>query len=257
MTDIDGLFETFFKKYLAENLGKMSEEEIENQIPELYAEFGKTPNEKLGGKSPEEYFKAFGDDGLIAALKESVKNGNDVSDFLCDEIESRDGINDKLCDLIATTSDDELATYCVNMLGADVPKEYLERFLDIIADEGAGESLTESLTELLRDNGDKVKEKLISVYSDNKNSPRKGNFVEIMSRTSPDDRIFGILCDELKNDEKNLSLNAAYVARYGDDRALPILEELIKKDGITYYDFKELKNAIEELGGECNVKYKK
>lgn len=257
MIDIDGLFETFFKKYLAENLGKKTEEEIENLIPELYETFGKTPNDKLDGKSPEEYFKAFGDDELIEALKESVRNGNDVSDFLCGEIEARGGLTDKLCELIVTCQSDELATYCVNMLGNDVSVEYLGKFLDLIADESTGESLTESLTELLRDNGDKVKDKIISVYSDNKKSSRKGNFVEIMSRMSPDDAIFGILCDELKNDEKNIPLNAAYVARYGDDRALPILEELIKKDGITYYDFKELKNAIEELGGECNVKFKK
>ena len=257
MIDIDGFFETFFKKYLAENLGKITEEEIENRIPELYEKFGKTPNEKLGGKSPEEFFKAFGDDELIDALKESVKSGNDVSSFLCDEIEARGGLTDKLCELIATCQSDELATYCVNMLGKDVSEKYLEKFLDIIADESAGESLTESLTELLRDNGDKVKEKIISVYSDNKNSSRKGNFIEIMSRMSHDDRIFDILCDEFKNDEKNLSLNAAYVARYGDDRALPILEELIRKDGLSYYDFKELKNAIEELGGERNIKYKK
>ncbi len=257
MIDVDGLFETFFKKYLAENLGKMTEDEIENHIPELYAAFGKTPNEKLGGKSPEEYFKAFSDDELIDALTKSVKNGGDVPSFLCDEIESRGGLTDKLCELVLTCRDDELATYCVNILGKDVPGNYLEGFVDIIADDGAGESITESLTELLRDNGDKVKEKILSVYSDNKKSSKKGNFVEIMSRMSPDDRIFDILCEELKCDEKNLSLNAAYIARYGDDRALPVLEELIKKDGLNYYDFKELKNAIEELGGECNVKFKK
>ena len=28
------------------------------------------------------------------------------------------------------------------------------------------------------------------------------------------------------------------------------IEKLIEKDGISYYDFKELKNAVEELGGE-------
>ena len=257
MTDIDGLFEVFFKKYLAENLGKITEDEIEDRVPELYASFGKTPNEKLGGKSPEEYFKAFSDDELIDAFKESVKNGGDVPSFLCDEIEARGGLTDKLCELVLTCRDDELATYCVNMLGKDVSEKYLEGFVDIIADEDAGESITESLTEFLRDNGDKVKGKIISVYSDNKKSPKKGNFIEIMSRMSPDDRIFDILCEELREDEKNLSLNAVYIARYGDDRALPILEQLIKKDGLGYYDFKELKNAIEELGGECNVKYKK
>ena len=74
---------------------------------------------------------------------------------------------------------------------------------------------------------------------------------------SRDDRITEILCRELKADEKNLALNAGYVARYGDERALSVLSDLVAKDGLTYYDFKELKNAIEELGGECEVKFKK
>ena len=40
------------------------------------------------------------------------------------------------------------------------------------------------------------------------------------------------------------------MAKYGDDRALPILYETISKDNVSYIDFKELKLAIEALGGE-------
>ena len=255
MIDIDGLFEAYFKKYIAENLGKMTEEEIENRVPELYVVFGSEPNAKLGGKSPCEYFKAFSDDELIDCLKESVEKGVEVSSFMCDEIEARGGLADKLCNVITAGGNDELATYAVNLLGDDIPQTELEKFVDIITDEKTGESLSEALTELLRDKGDKVKEKVIAVYGTN---PRgKENLIEIMSRTSRDDRITEILCDELKNDEKNLALNAGYIARYGDERALPILNELVAKDRLTYYDFKELKNAIEELGGECEVKFKK
>ena len=36
MIDIDGLFENYFKKYIAENLGKMTEQQIEDKIPEIY-----------------------------------------------------------------------------------------------------------------------------------------------------------------------------------------------------------------------------
>ncbi len=255
MIDIDGLFESYFKKYIVENLGKMTEEEIENRVPELYVSFGNEPNEKLGGKSPRDYFKSFEDDELIGCLKESVEKGVEVSSFLCDEIEARGGLTDKLCRIISADGNDELATYAVNLLGDDIPQKELEKFVDIITDEKTGESLSEALTELLRDKGDNVKEKIIAVYGMN---PRgKENLIEIMSRTSRDDRITEILCDELKNDEKNLALNAGYVARYGDERALPVLNELAAKDGLTYYDFKELKNAIEELGGECDVKFKK
>ena len=255
MVDIDGLFEAYFKKYIAENLGKMTEEEIENRVPELYASFGNEPNEKLGGKSPCDYFKTFTYNELIDCLKESVVNGVEVSSFLCDEIEARGGLTDKLCMVISADGNDELATYAVNLLGDDIPQKELEKFVDIITDEKTGESLSEALTELLRDKGDKVKEKIIAVYVTN---PRgKENLIEIMTRKSRDDRITEILCHELKADEKNLALNAGYVARYGDERALPVLSDLVAKDGLTYYDFKELKNAIEDLGGECEVKFKK
>ena len=42
MIDVDGLFETFFRKYLAKNAGKFTEEELENKVGEIYSEFGKT-----------------------------------------------------------------------------------------------------------------------------------------------------------------------------------------------------------------------
>mgnify|MGYP006956017786 CR=1 FL=1 len=254
MIDIDNLFEQYFKKYIAENLGKMTEEEIEDKIPELYTEFGNTPNEKLGGKTPREYFKGFSDDELIGHFKNSVQKNGEASSFLCDEIENRGGLNDKLCNLISVENGDELSTYAVNMLGNDIDVKYLEHFVDIITDNRAGESLTEALTELLRDNGDKVKEKILNIYSNDVFG--KENLIEILSRTSQDDRVFEILLNELKSDERNIALNAGYIARYGDERAIKELENLIEKDGLSYYDFKELKNAIEELGGEYSGEYK-
>lgn len=254
MIDVDNLFEEFFKNYLKENLGKKTEEEIENSIPEIYESFGKTPNKELGMKSPVEYFQVFSDDELIKELKENVLIGTEPSSYLCDEIERRDGINEKLAEIVSVESGDELSTYAVNMLGEDLNVCQLERFVDLIADKNSGESLTEALTEYLRDKGDLVKEKIISTYFSTKQG--KINFAEIMSRMSPNDRILDILCKELKTDGNNIALYAAYIARYGDDRAMGSLEEVIERDGISYYDFKELKNAIEELGGEYLGKFK-
>lgn len=249
MIDLDKLFEEYFKKFMAKNLGKLSEDEIENRVPELYTEFGNKPNDKLGGKSPKEFFASYTDEELIDTLKESVKNGVEVSSFLCDEIEKREDILGKLSSLVSVESGDELATYAVNMLSAKkLDKKDLERFVEVLADENVGESLSEALTEFLRDNGDAVKEKVIAEYGTNRKC--KANLLEIMSRTSRDDRIFNILCDELEHDDKNIALNASYVARYGDERVLPLLEKMIKRDNVSKYDLKELKNAFEELGGE-------
>ena len=81
MIDVDGLFETFFRKYLAKNAGKFTEEELENKVGEVYSEFGKTKLKELGNKTPDEYFGGFSTEELAEELKERVKKGKSVSDF--------------------------------------------------------------------------------------------------------------------------------------------------------------------------------
>ena len=110
MIDIDGLFENYFKKYIAENLGKMTEQQIEDKIPEIYEAFGKTPQIELGGKTPEDYYRNFSDDDLVSELENAVIKNGEVSDFLCKEIEKRSGISEKLVRLISADGNEEVAT---------------------------------------------------------------------------------------------------------------------------------------------------
>ena len=47
-----------------------------------------------------------------------------------------------------------------------------------------------------------------------------------------------------------MQVRASQLAAYGDERALPYLFERIEEDDISYLDYRELKFAIEALGGE-------
>ena len=47
-------------------------------------------------------------------------------------------------------------------------------------------------------------------------------------------------------------MRASYLAAYGDSRALPVLLERIAAEDINFLEFRELKYAIEALGGEYN-----
>ena len=38
--DVDKLFEEYFKKFIAENIGKYTEDELESKVADIYAEFG-------------------------------------------------------------------------------------------------------------------------------------------------------------------------------------------------------------------------
>ena len=45
--DIDKLFEEYFKKFIAENMGKYTEDELESKVAEIYGEFGSTKLDEL------------------------------------------------------------------------------------------------------------------------------------------------------------------------------------------------------------------
>ena len=60
--------------------------------------------------------------------------------------------------------------------------------------------------------------------------------------------IFGHTLRE--SEKKEMPLYAGYLASYGDDRALPVLLEHIRRSDIDFVTFQELKFAIEALGGE-------
>ena len=62
--------------------------------------------------------------------------------------------------------------------------------------------------------------------------------------------MFDILVEQFAKNQDKIPISASYLAKYGDDRALPFLLAEIEKEKISYADFEELRFAIEALGGE-------
>ncbi len=248
MIDIDLLFEKYFKKFLAENLGKMTEEEIEDKVPDIYREFGNTANSELGGKSPTEYFKSKTTEQLVTELKDCVLGGIAVSDFLYDEISGRENAVGYLEKYIDNAFPDELSTYCVNIIAESGNGFDFSKYVGLLTDLKTGESLGEALTEAMENDADAVKEAVISAYGAAKSG--KEYLLEIMSKMSRDDRIIRVLLGALKEHRENIPLYLSFVVKYGDERALDALYEIISDKTLSYADYKELKLAIEEFGGE-------
>lgn len=248
MIDIDKLFEEYFTDFLTKNAGKFTEEELENKVGEIYTQFGNAKLKQLGGKSPKEYFEDLTTKELVCALEDCVKDGVSVSDFLCEEIEKREDCESYLLDFVNESTQDELATYAVNILKAKGSKKALSLYVELIKSGKAGESLIETVTETLVDFADEVKEEVLSSYKEGEKS--SVYFVEILASMSLDDRVFSILIGEFEKRDAGLSLYASYLSKYGDERALPYLYKKLQISGLQYYDRKEIELAIENLGGE-------
>ncbi len=240
--DFDGMFDKKLSAYISENAGRFKEEEWEDMIPAMYAKFGDTVLKSLG-TSPNGYYAAMSAEELVKCLRAHVKNGVPVSEFLCRAIERREECKGMLLPLLER-GEEGLKQYCVNILGS--APEALPVYMRMITEDG-DEDLKNQCVDFIKENADLVKEEALENY---KNGTEKPLMLEILSNVrARDGRVFDILIKEFRSGD-DVPLLAGYLAAYGDEGALPYLLDKIDEEGISYVEFRELKYAIEALGGE-------
>lgn len=246
--DIDKLFSDYISDYVYANVGKVKPEEIEDKIPVLYTEFGSKSLKELDGKTPESYYRDYPVAELIECLKTHLEKEVPVSDYLCEAITESDGAVDAIVDALGKNGSEQFIMYLLNMISEKDCSKALKRLVEFIVWDYS-EPIRELSTEILYAYADAVKEDLLSQIKE-VDEIRRACFTEILSHASPDDRVFDLLIEEFVKNQDNIPLYAGYLAKYGDERALPFLKTAIESDKIDYNDFEELRFAIEALGGE-------
>lgn len=239
--DFDGMFDEKLSEYIAKNAGKYKEEEWENIIPVLYNKFGDTVIRSLG-KTPRQFYAAMSDGDLIGTLKTHLGAGVPFCRFLADEIEQRPLKSELLGMLDGSDAERECA---MNLLGAD--DKAIPKYMEILVSAGNAD-LKSRCAELIKEKADLAADQALENYN---LGVEKEYMCEILSRTViKREEIFNVLLKEFRTDADNIPQTAGNLAAYGDERALPYLLDRIDEEGVTYLEFRELKFAIEALGGE-------
>ncbi len=247
--DIDALFDEYVSDYVYKNIGKVKPEEIENNMPKMYEKFGKEKFSVLDGLTPETYYVDYSAKELLRTLKEHIDLGVSVSDFLPEALtQKREEINDFISAL-NEDDNDEFIAYVMNVL-SDMDVVPVKKYMEFITLDYP-ENIKELATELLCKRADEVKADIYEVFSESDENIKE-MFSEILSHSSKDDKTFDLLTLQFVKRRDKTPLYAGYLARYGDERALPILFSAIEEEKISYADFEELRFAIEALGGEYN-----
>lgn len=250
--DLDKLFDNYISGYVYKNIGKIKPEEIENQMPVMYEEFGNEKLKELDGKTPNEFYKQFSMKELLECLKSHLAKGVPISDFLCEAIVFDKKEENLIKEELFNDNGEEYTAYLMNFLsdmGGEIP---LKRYLEYAVYDYP-ETIAELSVEFLSEDAEKVKELIISEI-ENVEESKKERLVEILSNVKNDDRVFDILIKEFVKNQDKIPFYAQMIVKYGDDRAIPFLLQAIKDEKISYADFEELRFAIEALGGEYNEK---
>ena len=75
--------------------------------------------------------------------------------------------------------------------------------------------------------------------------------LEVLSHFPGNELVFKLALKLFRERKERRALFAGYLAKLGDDRALPDLMAAAEEEKVPYLTFIEIRNAIETLGGTC------
>ncbi len=251
-------FDRAFERYVAEWIKKNSEkykddmDVIEDMMPDVYLEFLKKPADFLDGVAPQDYFEQFDNaDMLVNWLCDYIAQGVPVPDLLLERVTALGNPAEK--SLLALVARDDLPEEtqmtAISLLREMESKAPMQRYIDYIASLEEPSDKGDLCAEALMSMGESVVEPILATLSGAGQTGRD-IFADVLSNYPGDERIYELMIERFVTRDERRALFASYLAKLGDERAIPMLKEAAQSPDINYLDYVEVVNAIEALGGE-------
>lgn len=251
-------FDRAFERYMAEWIKKNSEkykddmDVIEDMMPDVYLEFLKKPADFLDGVAPQDYFEQFDNaDMLVNWLCDYIAQGAPVPDLLLERVTALGNPAEK--SLLALVARDDLPEEtqmtAISLLREMESKAPMQRYIDYIASLEEPSDKGDLCAEALMSMGESVVEPILAALS-GAGQIGRDIFADVLSNYPGDERIYELMIERFVTRDERRALFASYLAKLGDERAIPMLKEAAQSPDINYLDYVEVVNAIEALGGE-------
>lgn len=252
--NFDQKFEQYMGVWVKNNSEKYKDnmDVMESMMPDVYMQFLAKPATWLGGKAPQDYFEQFDDAGMLVDwMCEYESRSIPVPDLLLDRIgELGAAAEPALLALLDRTDVQESCVMTAISLLREVESSApMPKYIDAIAALEEPSERGDMYAESLLNMGWEAVEPMIAALAHSGETGRD-IFADVLSNYPGDDRIFELLMERFTRCDDRRALFASYLAKFGDDRALPVLEKAAHDPQINYLDFVEISSAIEALGGE-------
>ena len=252
--NFDRAFERYMAEWIKENSEKYKDDMdvIEDMMPDVYLEFLKKPGDFLDGVAPQDYFEQFDNaDMLVNWLCDYIAQGVPVPDLLLERVTALGNPAEK--SLLALVARDDLPEetqmMAISLLREMESKAPMQRYIDYIASLEEPSDKGDLCAEALMSMGESVVEPILATLSGAGQTGRD-IFADVLSNYPGDERIYELMIERFVTRDERRALFASYLAKLGDERAIPMLKEAAQSPDINYLDYVEVVNAIEALGGE-------
>ena len=252
--NFDRAFERYMAEWMKENSEKYKDDMdvIEDMMPDVYLEFLKKPADFLDGIAPQDYFEQFDNaDMLVNWLCDYIAQGVPVPDLLLERVTALGKPAEKSLLALITRDDlpEETQMTAISLLREMESKAPMQRYIDYIASLEEPSDKGDLCAEALMSMGESVVEPILAALSGAGQTGRD-IFADVLSNYPGDERIYELMIERFVTRDERRALFASYLAKLGDERAIPMLKEAAQNPDINYLDYVEVVNAIEALGGE-------
>lgn len=252
--NFDRAFERYMAEWMKENSEKYKDDMdvIEDMMPDVYLEFLKKPADFLDGIAPQDYFEQFDNaDMLVNWLCDYIAQGVPVPDLLLERVTALgDPAEKSLLALVARDDlPEETQMTAISLLREMESKAPMQRYVDYIASLEEPSDKGDLCAEALMSMGESVVEPILAALSGAGQTGRD-IFADVLSNYPGDERIYELMIERFVTRDERRALFASYLAKLGDERAIPMLKEAAQSPDINYLEYVEVVNAIEALGGE-------
>jgi len=252
-------FETKFGKYLREYMdgSGLEDDEVEEQVPDLYLKWLDMPQKWLSGQSPNAYFEAMDAAELVTMLGQYMLSDMTVPGPLLNRIAD---MNEDTYPLLVSLMQncegekgDQIRTIIVKLIEEmDMPRPFAY-YIDVVANAAAPSEFSEACVEELKNAGEDYKQSVINAYEKAQSPYAADCLLDILADMPYDERSYEFAMEKFLYSPANKAFYASCLGKLGSEKALPYLEEALRQEGIRYYDYVSIKNAVEELGGEVMI----
>lgn len=249
--DFDTLFDNYVNEYLTSVLGKIKPEEIEKQIPVKYIEWLTTECDELDGATPKDFIESLRDSGKYGEyILSYVKAGEDISSIIAESCTAED--IPVLIDIIRNYPDYACPACAIIK---DIKSTEADKVvLDIILNPESEPALVDIAVEMLSDGTHpEIVDDILKVIDDVDDLTQR-NLVDVLYRYKGNSQIYAWIVKLWRRDIENRHIYCSYLGSYGNPDAIELLLDYADNAIMDYYEFMELRNAVEMLGGEMPKK---
>lgn len=252
--NFDEHFADYTSAWIREHQGEYGTfDEMEEDLPRVYMTFLNTRAKWLGGLTPGSYFTQFEDPKvLVDWMNEYCRQGVPVPDLLTDQITFVGKPCEKrLLELLKDPeAGEEAKMLAIGLLREMESLQPKMLYINWQLNRAEKDEIKDNALESLREMGQAVVQPILQVV-DQANAAGQEALLEVLADYPGNEQTFRLAMRLFREYPERRALFAGYLAKLGDTRALPELEEAARDEKLNYLTFIELRNAIEVLGGNC------